>query len=269
MEACSLKLEGVSAGYDGKPVLRDLSIEAAPTEIVALVGPNGSGKTTLIRAASGILPILSGEVRIGGRSLSTLSRKEVAQLVALVPQFENPAFDFSVGELVAMARYPWGDTGMRRVADALERLELSAHRDRPISGLSGGERQRVLLARALAQDTPILLLDEPTAHMDVQHQVQTVRLLQELAQEGRTILTSLHDLNLAAACASRLVVLQDGAVALDEPLPAALESEAIDAVFEERFKRVPETVPLLFPQSLLENSNAGRTVPSHSPKPTR
>ncbi|GIV01791.1 MAG: ferric citrate ABC transporter ATP-binding protein FecE [Fimbriimonadales bacterium] len=269
MATYNLALERVTAGYGDKPVLTEISLEVSPGEIVALVGPNGSGKTTLIRTASGVLPLMAGAIHLGETPLSDLSRKEIAQRVALVPQFENPAFDFSVRELVSMARYPWGETGMHRVEEALERLELTSLQDRPISRLSGGERQRVLLARALAQDAPILLLDEPTAHMDVQHQVQTARLLQELAQDGRTILTSLHDLNFAAACATRLVVLSNGSVALDGPLPSALESETIDVVFCERFKRVRDSFPLLFPQSLLEESKEGRTVPSHSPKPTR
>ncbi|MCB9546248.1 MAG: ABC transporter ATP-binding protein [Myxococcales bacterium] len=211
----------------------DLAIEAG--ERVAILGPNGAGKTTLIRALAGLQPLRGGEVRLDGRPLTAWSARERARRLAWVPQDTDAAPDFTVGEVVALGRLPWrrgwrGPTpaDAAAIARALEHAGLTALADRPLARLSGGERQRVVFARALAQTPAVLLLDEPTAHLDLAHRAG---LLARLAgtDASLTVVAVLHDVNLAALYFPRLVliaggrVLADGAPA-DVLTPALLEA---------------------------------------------
>ncbi len=231
---------GIVAGYGERRVLRgcDLSFDAG--EIVAVVGPNGAGKSTLVRVLAGLLHPVEGEVVVGGRRLAGLARAEIARVVAVVPQAFEALFPFTVREIVALGRTARLDAlgrssadDRRAIAGAIAALDLAPLADRPIDGISGGERQRVVLAMALAQETPVLLLDEPTVHLDPAHQLATMRLVQRLARErGLAVLAVVHDLNLAAL-ADRVVVIADGAVLRDGGPLAVLDAALVRQVFGE------------------------------------
>ncbi|MBS1706639.1 MAG: ABC transporter ATP-binding protein [Armatimonadetes bacterium] len=229
-------VKDLCCGYGTKPVLREVTLSLSPGERVALLGPNGSGKSTLLRTMAGLLQPLSGSIQISGHSLEALSPIQIAQHVAMVFQSVEPAFEFSVRNVVAFGRLPWqGDTWWgpvdesgTHVESALARLGIESLADSPVTELSGGELQRVMIAKALAQQPQILLLDEPTSHQDPKHQIEIARLVQELASEGVAILFAVHDVSWALHAAARAVVITGGTVefdgGIDSPeLPAALE----------------------------------------------
>src|SRR5512140_2485821 len=215
-----LSIERLNVAYQSHLVLKDLSLEVQSGEVLALIGPNGSGKSTLIRAASGVLPVQGGNVYVGGKALSQLSTMERARYLAVVPQARNMPPAFSVYESILLGRTPYlgwlgraGEHDHERVRYALERTQMEPFADRMVGELSGGEQQRVLLARALAQDTPVLLLDEPTTHLDLQHQEGLIHLVRELALSRQlAVLMVLHDLNLASLYADRIGLLVDGQI---------------------------------------------------------
>ena len=215
-----LKIEELSVSYGKRRVLKRVSLRVDGGEVLALIGPNGSGKSTLIRAVSGVVPIEAGAVQIDGRTLTQLSTMERARHLAVVPQAHNMPPAFSVYESVLLGRTPYlgwlgraGEKDHERVQYALERTQMAPLADRMVGELSGGEQQRVLLARALAQDTPVLLLDEPTTHLDLQHRESLVHLVRELAvSKGLAVLMVLHDLNLASLYADRVGLLVDGGI---------------------------------------------------------
>jgi len=237
-------VEGVSFGYPlagghRREVLRNCSLELQRGELVALVGTNGSGKTTLLRLLAGVLTPDAGVVRLGGRPLREWRRVELAQRVAVLPQQLDLPIGFRVAELVEMGRAPharrlFGSTAddERAVARALADADALDLVDRFADELSGGERQRVLVAMALAQEPELLLMDEPTLHLDLAHQVgvlSTIRRLQ--AQRGMTVLAVLHDLNLAAAFAPRVAVLDRGGVVADGLPDDVLTPALVERVF--------------------------------------
>ncbi len=205
------------------PAVRGVSVAAAAGEMVAVVGPNGAGKSTLLRLLSGYLKPDRGEVRLAGRDISAYGRRDVARRVAFVPQYSEVNLPYTVGELAMLARYarlgPFKPpTGRDRevVDEALVFAGVADLANRPVSQLSGGEFQRAVLARALAQEPALIFLDEPTAHLDVSHQVQIFSLLKSLnARDGLTVVAVLHDLNMAAAYFPRVVLLAGGRVEAD------------------------------------------------------
>ena len=215
-----LQIESLSVHYGTRPALREIHLSVEPGEMVALIGPNGAGKTTLIRAASGVLRPQAGAVRVAGNDIYRLSPWQRARRIAVVPQARNLPEGFSVWQTVMLGRTPYLDwlgqpspKDQAQVRWALERAGALEMAERPIDQLSGGEQQRVLLARALAQDTPILLLDEPTAHLDLRYQTVLLSLVQQLARErGLAVLMALHDLNLAALYADRVALLVGGRI---------------------------------------------------------
>jgi iron complex transport system ATP-binding protein len=208
------------ASKAGHYVLHDVSLAVERGSIVGLLGPNGSGKTTLLRIVAGILPPLSGRVLIGGQPIEQLARRELARRVAVVPQETHSPFDFSVMDMVLMGRYPHlGPFELEGAADqdiareALRATGTAALETRPFATLSGGEKQRVIIASALAQASEMLLLDEPTAALDLRYQFEIAALLRRLNAERRTtMIVSTHDLNLAAALCEHIVLLKDGCV---------------------------------------------------------
>jgi iron complex transport system ATP-binding protein len=216
-----LSIDNVTIRYEARTVLRDVSLSIAAGEVLALIGPNGVGKSTLVRASSGNLKPIAGRVTVDGQDVHRLHVKDRARLIAVVPQAVRLPEAFSVFEAVLMGRTPYvgwlgreSEKDRTAVQDALDRtctLELA---DRLIGELSGGEQQRVLIARALAQSARTLLLDEPTAHLDLKHQASVLSLVCDLAHvENYAVLIALHDLNLAAQYADRVALLSNGAIA--------------------------------------------------------
>lgn len=247
--------EALYAGYENRPVLHDVSLKVEPGEVVALLGPNGSGKSTLIRCLSRVLKPSSGSVHVGEHNIYEISQKESAKLIAVVPQHEDTIFDFTVQEIIEMGCYAHGDASSSHhngpVSSALEATRTKDLSNRIFNQLSGGERQRVLLARALAQDTSILLLDEPTAHMDVGYQIATLSLIRDLSREGKAILAALHDINLASVVADRVVLLYAGRVVLDDNAQTVMCSDEIEKIYGAKFVRLNDPFSdrlVLFPQ---------------------
>ena len=237
-----LEADGVGFAYGETPVLRDVALRVAPGELVGIIGPNGSGKTTLVRLLSGVLPPATGTIRLGGRPLATLRRREVARTIAVVPQDPALEFPFTALEVVLMGRAPHLPAlGFPRAHDvavaraAMARLEVAALESRPLDRVSGGERQRIFLARALAQEPALLLLDEPTTHLDLRHQAGIHDVVRELARrDGLAAVSVLHDLNLAALYCDRLVLLAGGAVARVGTAEEVLAPDVLSAAYDAR-----------------------------------
>jgi iron complex transport system ATP-binding protein len=215
-----LDIRSISVNYGETEILKNLSLKVQAGEVVSLIGPNGAGKTTLIRAISGVLPLQSGSVEIGKDDLSTISIAERARLLAVVPQARRLPPEYSVYQAVLMGRTPYlGWLGNLSKNDydktnwALDRTQITEFSERRVDELSGGEQQLVLVARALAQDSPVVLLDEPTAHLDLRHQAIILELVHNLARERRlAVLMSLHDLNLVSLFSDRIALLGDGKI---------------------------------------------------------
>jgi len=213
----SMQLQDVTFGYQpAHPVLNRISLTVDSGTFLAVVGPNGAGKSTLINLLAGLVKPQSGTISIEGTNIHSYRKRELARKVAVVRQEFVPAFGFSVVETVTMARTPYyGQLGFesqadrRIVTEAMEVTDTAQFASRPLADLSGGERQRVFIARALAQDTPILLLDEPTSFLDLKHQVGIYDLLKSIQRaNGRTIIAITHDINLAAQYCDQALLLQ-------------------------------------------------------------
>jgi iron complex transport system ATP-binding protein len=234
-----IRLRGVQAGYRSasgpRPVLRGVDLEILRGELVGLMGPNGSGKTTLLRVLAGTLAVSAGSVDLSGRPIGAWTRAEIARSVAVLPQSTVLPEGFRVAEIVTMGRTPhatswfgWGQEDRRAVAEALRDADVEDLADRPVGELSGGERQRVLVALALAQEPALLLLDEPTTHLDVAHAASLLAGLARLQRVRElTVVVVLHDLVLASGWLPRLVVLDGGRVAADGLAVDALSPEVI------------------------------------------
>ena len=234
-----LAAERVSFSYAGAEVLREVTLRLHAGEMTALLGRNGAGKSTLLRLLSGALTPSRGAVFLDGASLARLPRKAVARRLAVVPQEVQVPFAFTVREVVSLGRtahvpFLQGESARdrRAVENALDLLDLPALADRPYNTLSGGERQRAVLAMALAQQPSVLLLDEPTVHLDLAHQMEVLRLIRRLhGAGGLAVLAAVHDLNLAALHFDRLLLLKDGRIVADGPPQAVLTAESIYDVF--------------------------------------
>ena len=221
-------------------VLDAVSLEVARGTVVGLLGPNGSGKTTLLRILAGVLQPQSGRVTIDGRRIEQMTRRDLARRIAVVPQETHSAFDFSVIDMVLMGRYPHlgtfeleGVNDQAIARDALAATGTAALEARPFATLSGGEKQRVVIASALAQSSDVLLLDEPTAALDLGYQFEITALLRRLnAERGTTMIVSTHDLNLAAALCERVVLLKQGRVVAHGETEATLTAENIRLLYE-------------------------------------
>ena len=240
-EAAALVAHQVTFHHAGSPRLfEDFSLAIARAEFVGLIGPNGSGKTTLLRLLSGTLRPDAGEVRLDGRPARSIPPRERARLIAVVPQETRILFDFSVLEIVLMGRAArLGLFGLERPEDfaaaraALSEVDLAAAEGKRLSQLSSGERQRALIARALAQEPSLLLLDEPTAFLDLKHRLQIYEILRRLNRDQRlTVVLVSHDLNLAARYGSRLVLLDRGRLIADGPPASVITPDLIRRVYE-------------------------------------
>jgi len=239
MTAPLLSAAGVAFGYGGVFRLDGVGFELGAGELLGVIGPNASGKTTLIRLLSKVLVPQAGEIRLGGTPLTRLARRQLARQVAVVPQELAVAFPLTVEELTLMGRFPHGEGRFFESAGDLARareamllagvLDLAAQ---PLDTLSGGERQRAALARALAQEPRVLLLDEPTSHLDLRHQREIVGLLRRLNRDrGTAIVLVSHDLNLAGEVADRLMLLSCGRIAHLGPPAEVLEEGLLEAAY--------------------------------------
>ncbi|MDZ5660384.1 ABC transporter ATP-binding protein [Nocardioides sp. S-58] len=213
-----LEISGLTLGYGDREVIHGLDLVIAPGEVTAIVGPNACGKSTLLRSMTRLLPPRAGRVVLDGESVHAMPAKQLARRLGLLPQSPIAPEGITVGDLVGRGRHPhqrafarWSAADDRAVAAALEATDTAELVDRAVDELSGGQRQRVWIAMALAQESEVLLLDEPTTFLDVSHQVEVLDLLTDLNRaKGTTIVMVLHDLNLAARYADHLVALQDG-----------------------------------------------------------
>jgi iron complex transport system ATP-binding protein len=234
-----IRLDGVTVIYRDRAALRDVTMHIEPGERVAVIGPNGAGKSTLLRVVAGLLRPATGTVELGGDRIERLDRIAVARRLAVVPQLPTLPFATAVEEVVALGRLPHEHPlrGLRpvdraAVAEAIERVGVGHLLGRDARELSLGERQLVLLAMAVAQQAPVLVLDEPTVHLDLRHQVEVMELVEDLnARDGTTILAVLHDLGLAAHFFPRLVLLDHGRVVADGPPAEVLAPARIREVF--------------------------------------
>jgi len=229
-----LRARSVTVGYGAEPVVRDLSLTIGDGRVTTIVGPNGCGKSTLLRTMARLLKPSSGEVLLDGRSVHQIATRDVARRMALLPQTPVAPDGLLVRDLVGRGRHPhqrwfsqWSPEDESIVESALAMTDTSDLRDRPIDELSGGQRQRAWIAMTLAQDTEVLLLDEPTTYLDLAHQVEVLDLVTRLnRQRGRTVVMVLHDLNLAARYSDTIVVMKDGVV-VTEGDPASVFTAAL------------------------------------------
>ncbi len=251
---------GLVAGYPRapRPALDGVGLDVPAGSLYAVLGPNGSGKSTLLRVLLGALPARAGEVELDGRPLASWGRKELARTVGVVAQSESVAFPLKVREMVAMGRYPHlgalraeGPADRRAVDAALARCDVGDLRERDVTTLSGGELQRVRIARALAQEPRALALDEPTASLDVRHEMSIMELLRDAADAGLTVLLVTHHLNLAARFADRVLLLHQGRVAAEGTPREVFREDVLEAVYawplrvdEDPVAGAPRVVPL-------------------------
>jgi iron complex transport system ATP-binding protein len=253
-----LKIEGLTVSYGPRRALHDVTLEVKSGEVVALIGPNGAGKSTLVRAASGVVPVQAGRVRTNGDDLLSLAPMPRARYLAVVPQAVSLPPAYTVWETVLMGRTPYmnflgqvSEKDEQIARQALEKVDALDLAERRVGELSGGEQQRALLARALAQSTPILLLDEPTTNLDLHFQVSFMETVRELAhREGLAVLIALHDLNLAARYADRAALLVEGEIKAAGTPRQVLTPELISAAYHLPVQVVPHPfadVPLVLP----------------------
>ncbi len=234
-----LAVRGLRAGYDARRVLDGVDLDVARGELVALIGPNGCGKTTLVRAISGVLPFEAGAVTLDGDDVRALSPAALARRIAVVAQGATLPERFTAFEVAMMGRTPHlrllqseGRRDAAIVRTAMERADCWGLRDRMVDELSGGERQRVVIARALAQEPDLLLLDEPTSHLDIQHQVETFRLIGRLCREQRlAVVAVVHDLTLAAMFAGRVALMSRGRIVATDVPADVLRPDLVEQVY--------------------------------------
>lgn len=253
-----LDIQNLSVNYGDQPILRSVNLTVLSGEVVAVIGPNGAGKTTLIRAVGGIQPIKAGKILVDNQDMAGLQADRRARLIAVVPQARQLPGEFTVAETVLFGRTPYlnwigsnNPLDQAAVRQSLELTQLSDLADRRVGQLSGGEQQRVLLARALAQDAPLLLLDEPTTHLDLQHQSVLLNLVKRLAVEKRlAVLMVLHDLNLAGLYADKVVLLVGGAVHAAGDPAQVITSDNLGAIYRIPINVIPHPeygTPLVLP----------------------
>ncbi len=234
-----LKIENIDCALENTLILKDVDFEVERGDFLGIVGPNGSGKTTLLRAISGILPLVKGKVYLEGKDMSRMDRKKIARKIAMVPQNTFINFPFSAMEVVLMGRNPYLGRFEKERKEDLEKVKKSMIltktwylKDKKVTQISGGELQRVVIAQALAQDTDIIFLDEPTAHLDINHELEILSLITRLNRENLlTVVLVTHDLNLAARYCRKLILLKEGKIYAQGEIENILTSENINSVF--------------------------------------
>ncbi|MEU1496606.1 ABC transporter ATP-binding protein [Streptomyces sp. NPDC005732] len=258
-----LSAHDLTLAYEQRTVVEGLDLEIPDGEVTVVVGPNACGKSTVLRALGRLLKPRGGSVLLDGAELARVPARQIARTIGVLPQSPTPPDGITVADLVARGRQPhqkwwqqWSETDERVVTDALERTDTADLRDRPVDELSGGQRQRVWIALALAQDTDLLLLDEPTTYLDIAHQVEVLDLVRRLNHErGRTVVAVLHDLNQAARYADHLVAMKAGRIVAQGPPAEVVTAELVQDVFGLSCVVVPDPVtggPLVVPARVWE-----------------
>ena len=249
-----ISLRGVCVDRSKRRILTDITLDVLPGEVLALVGPNGAGKSTLLSALSGEVAPSEGTVEIAGRPGRDYKPKELARVRSLLLQSNDVSFPFRVSHVVAMGRNPWAGTDEEghddaRVTEAMEQVGITHLADRRFSELSGGERARVSLARVLAQNTDVMLLDEPTAALDLHHQDRVMQLVKERAQGQRAVVVAVHDLSLAAAYADRMALIVEGRLSALGRAADVLTREKLQAIYDVELHVIesPDGHPLVVP----------------------
>jgi len=254
-----LVAEGLTLAYDRLVVVEDLTLTIPRGSFTVIIGPNGCGKSTLLRGFARTLTPRAGRVLLDGEPMRGMRTREIARRLALLPQGPITPEAITVGDLVARGRYPhqgllrqWSAVDARAVSDAMAATEVSDLQDRRVADLSGGQRQRVWLAMALAQETDLLLLDEPTTFLDIAHQVEVMDLLARQHARGRTLVAVLHDLNQAARYASHMVAMKEGRVVVQGAPVEVVSEELVREVFGLRCRVLPDPetgTPMVVPVS--------------------
>ncbi|MFS4580639.1 ABC transporter ATP-binding protein [Phaeobacter sp. C3_T13_0] len=245
-----LRADDLSVSYTRKPVLNGLSAGIPDGELTVIVGPNACGKSTLLRALARLQAAGSGQVLLDGKAIHRQSSRSVAQRLAILPQTPTAPEGLTVRDLATRGRTPhqsplrqWSKEDAAAVTRALDLTHMAANADRPLEALSGGQRQRAWIAMAMAQDTDILLLDEPTTYLDLPHQIELLRLVQQLNREtGRTVVMVLHDINLAARFASHMIALKGGQVFCEGPPSGVITESVMQSVFALPCRIIPDPV---------------------------
>lgn len=253
-----LKASSVRLGYDRKIVIEDITLEVPEGELTMLIGPNGCGKSTLLKALARVLAPKAGYVYLGGTDIHQLRTTAVARRLGFLPQRQSVPPGIKVLDMVSRGRFAhqrfwsrWSQEDEKAVASALEVTGLTDLQRADVDELSGGQVQRVWLATVLAQDTPLLLLDEPTTFLDIAHQYEVLKLVRGFRDAGRTVVVVVHDLNQAARFATNLVVMKDGAVVAAGPPAEVLTAELVESVFGLPVLVVPDPVigtPMVVPR---------------------
>lgn len=261
----SLQVENVSAGYDRTPVIKDICLEVQQGKICALMGRNGSGKTTLLRCINAIIKLFSGRVVAGGKEVSRLSRIEIARLISFVPQGIQTSFSFSCLEMILMGSAsrlrPWSAPSKHEREKALAVLDevgIPAVAERTFNCLSGGERQLVMLSRALFQDAPVMLLDEPNNHLDFSNQHRMMRLMQELVKRrGVTAVISLHDPNLALYYCDQVAMMRDGRIVARGSVEEVMEDRILQQTLGQNIQKdfTRSGLPVVTPRPALSGGH--------------
>nr|WP_157874228.1 ABC transporter ATP-binding protein [Psychromicrobium lacuslunae] len=284
--SASLKAQGISLGYAERLIVEELSVELPAGQITMIVGANACGKSTLLRGLARLLKPSAGSVLLDGADIHQQAAKQVAQRLGLLPQAPSAPEGITVSELVGRGRYPhqgwfrkWSREDDEAVADALEATSTLQLADREVDELSGGQRQRVWIAMALAQQTPLLLLDEPTTYLDMAHQVEVLDLITELNRSrGTTVAIVLHELNLAARYGDHLIAIKEGKIAAQGTPAEVLDAELVREVFGLESMVLPDPItgaPMVIPQgrqharALNSVSQAAKQTRAHAdPQPT-
>lgn len=256
-QVAPLRARNITVGYGPRTIISGLDVDIPVGELTVIVGPNACGKSTLLRALARMLPVTAGTVELDGTPIGKLNPKAIARRLGLLPQNPVAPDGIVVEDLVGRGRYPhqgvlrqWSDADDRAVEHALDRANVTDLADRYVGELSGGQRQRVWIAMALAQETPILLLDEPTTYLDIAHQVEVLNLARELQQDGFTVVVVLHELNLAFRYATNLVVMKAGAIVAQGQVNDIVTPDLIETVYGLPCQLIPDPVagrPLVVP----------------------
>lgn len=258
-----IRAQAIEAAYGKEAVLSQLSTDLADQKITTIIGANGCGKSTLLKALTRILPVRAGQVYLDGESIAKLPTKEVARQMAVLPQALEAAEGISVGELVSYGRFPHqsglgilSELDREKIDWAMRATAVTEFADLPVDSLSGGQRQRIWIAMALAQDTEIIFLDEPTTYLDMNHQLEVLELLRQLNREmGKTIIMVLHDLNLSARFSDKLIAMKDGRIEYHGTVAEVMTETVMREIFQVETQIVEDPVfhcPVLLTYQLAE-----------------